>query len=120
MGEPLVSSWFLLAETTFQLRIPNSSFYTQVSILPDAEFASMLSQPQTNFTHPPELIIDMEDGTQQAITLTNHPLNRMYDYLTEHYGKKFGVIYWGALTSVGKPQQFYGFLGYLKKDPQFL
>jgi hypothetical protein len=35
MGEPLVSSWFLLAETTFQLRIPNSSIYTQVSILPE-------------------------------------------------------------------------------------
>jgi hypothetical protein len=34
MGEPLVSSWFLIAETMFQLRIPNSSIYTQVSILP--------------------------------------------------------------------------------------
>ena len=37
MSGPLVSSWFLIAETTFQLRIPNSSIYTQVSILPDEE-----------------------------------------------------------------------------------
>ena len=85
----------------------------------DAEFATTLGQPQDNFTPPPGLIIDMGDGTEQTISLTNHPLNRMYGYLTEHYGEKFGVIYWGALTSVGKPQQFYGFLSHLKKDLGF-
>ncbi len=68
---------------------------------------------------PPALTIDMEDGIEQTIRLTNHPLNIMYDYLTEHYGKKFGTIYWGALTSIGKPQDFYGFLGHLKKSEQF-
>src|SRR5439155_22990501 len=65
----------------------------------DSEFASQAFSPKLldekdTFTPPPGLTIDMEDGTQQTITLTNHPLNHMYGYLTERYGEKFGTIYW--------------------------
>jgi len=74
---------------------------------------------QEDFIPPPTLTVDRENGTEQTMTFGNHPLNHMYDYLTECYGKKFGVIYWGALTSVEEPQDFYSFLGHIKKSERF-
>jgi hypothetical protein len=104
-----------LSLTEDQIEIINNVLHGYMPV-EDAEFASGLGKAQEQFTPPPGLTIDMEDGTEQTITLANHPLFHMYGYLIEHYGEKFGVIYWGALTSIGKQQQFYGFLGHMKKN----
>lgn len=66
----------------------------------------------------PTLHIDMEDGTYQDLTFTNHPITLLYDYLVEKYDMAFGTLYWNAFTT-GTPEKFYSMLQFLKKAPYF-
>lgn len=66
----------------------------------------------------PTFHIDMGDGTFQDITLANHPIILLHDYLDEKYDKAFCFLYWHALTDPS-PKGFYGSLRFLKKAPFF-
>jgi hypothetical protein len=56
----------------------------------------------------------------QKLTMTNHPVGRLYDYLLEKYPEKFATLYWAALTSAEEPAKFYGFMRLMKKDPSLM
>jgi hypothetical protein len=69
--------------------------------------------------HRPSFILDMEDGTTQHFSFTNHPIILLYDYLIERFNRPFATIYWFAITS-SSPQDFYESLKMMKKNPGLL
>jgi hypothetical protein len=62
------------------------------------------------------LLLVMENGETQKITLTNHPIVLLSHFLYETYGRKFGPIYWSALTA-SNTKDFIEVLDLLAKNP---
>lgn len=88
-----------------------------VGMMP-TEDVEYVNQVEQGLILPPKshpLIIEMEDGTTQVISLTNHPLMTIHPYLVQKYRYQFGVLYWLALTSVHQSSAYYQTLCFYRK-----
>lgn len=85
---------------------------------PIVEHMNDIAAGKVTLSARPTIHLDMEDGTYQDLTFTDHPITLLYDYLVDKYGMAFGTLYWNAFTA-GSPEQLFSMLKFLKKAPYF-